>query len=206
MLLASATPSVESYQKAAEGKYKLLKLTKRFGGAALPDVIIADMRHELRSGNATPIGETMARALVDNYNQKEQSILFLNRRGYNHFASCRACGNAITCPRCSVSMTYHTKKGSYNEGSLICHWCGTRMPVPKTCPDCGSEHISFMGYGTQRVEQELSELLAGASIIRMDTDTTAAKSSYDELLGKFRRHEADVLVGTQCEAHPPRER
>ena len=197
MLLASATPSVESYQKAAEGKYKLLKLTKRFGGAALPDVIIADMRHELRSGNATPIGETMARALVDNYNQKEQSILFLNRRGYNHFASCRACGNAITCPRCSVSMTYHTKKGSYNEGSLICHWCGTRMPVPKTCPDCGSEHISFMGYGTQRVEQELSELLAGASIIRMDTDTTAAKSSYDELLGKFRRHEADVLVGTQ---------
>ncbi len=197
MLLASATPSVESYKKATEGKYKLLKLTKRFGGAALPDVIIADMRHELRSGNATPIGETMARALIDNYNQKEQSILFLNRRGYNHFASCRACGNAVTCPRCSVSMTYHTKKGSYNEGSLICHWCGTRMPVPKTCPDCGSEHISFMGYGTQRVEQELSELLAEASIIRMDTDTTAAKSSYDELLGKFRRHEADVLVGTQ---------
>ena len=115
MLLASATPSVESYQKAIEGKYKLLKLSKRFGGATLPEVIIADMRHELRSGNATPIGETMARALVDNYNEKEQSILFLNRRGYNHFASCRACGNAVTCPRCSVSMTYHTKKGNYNE-------------------------------------------------------------------------------------------
>ncbi len=197
MLLASATPSVESYQKALDGKYKLLKLTKRYGGATLPDVIISDMRHELRSGNATPIGETMARALIDNYNEKEQSILFLNRRGYNHFASCRACGNAVTCPRCSVSMTYHTKKGNYGEGTLICHWCGMRMPVPKTCPDCGSEHIAFMGYGTQRVEQELSELLTGAKILRMDTDTTATKSSYDELLGKFRRHEADVLLGTQ---------
>lgn len=94
-------------------------------------------------------------------------------------------------------MTYHTKKGNYGEGTLICHWCGMRMPVPKTCPDCGSEHIAFMGYGTQRVEQELSELLTGAKILRMDTDTTATKSSYDELLGKFRRHEADVLLGTQ---------
>lgn len=197
MLLASATPSVESYQKALEGKYTLLRLTKRFGGATLPEVIISDMRHELRSGNMTPMGETMARALIDNYNSQEQSILFLNRRGYNRFASCRACGNSVSCPRCSVSMTYHTKKGTYNDGTLICHWCGMRMPVPKTCPDCGSEHIAFMGYGTQRVEHELSELLPSARILRMDTDTTATKSSYDELLGKFRRHEADILLGTQ---------
>ena len=197
MLLASATPSVESYQKAKEGKYKLLKLTKRYGNATLPDVIISDMRRELRTGNITPIGETLARALIDNNNEKEQSILFINRRGYNHFASCRECGKAISCPRCSVSMTYHTKKGSYDQGTLICHWCGMRMSVPKTCPECGSEHISFMGYGTQRVEHELSELLPSSKILRMDTDTTAAKSSYDELLGKFRRHEADILLGTQ---------
>ena len=197
MLLASATPSVESYLKAKEGKYKLLRLTKRFGGATLPDVIIADMRRELRTGNMTPIGETLARALIDNGNEKEQSILFINRRGYNHFASCRECGKAVSCPRCSVSMTYHTKKGSYDQGTLICHWCGMRMAVPKACPDCGSEHISFMGYGTQRVEHELSELLPNSKILRMDTDTTAAKSSYDELLGKFRRHEADILLGTQ---------
>ena len=197
MLLASATPSVESYLKAKEGKYKLLKLTKRYGNATLPEVIISDMRRELRTGNMTPIGETLARALIDNGNEKEQSILFINRRGYNHFASCRECGKAVSCPRCSVSMTYHTKKGTYEQGTLICHWCGMRMAVPKTCPDCGSEHISFMGYGTQRVEHELSELLPNSKILRMDTDTTAAKSSYDELLGKFRRHEADVLLGTQ---------
>ena len=197
MLLASATPSVESYLKAKEGKYKLLTLKKRYGGAMLPEVIISDMRRETRTGNITPLGETLTRALVDNQNEKEQSILFLNRRGYNHFASCRDCGKAVSCPRCSVSMVYHTKKGSYDDGTLICHMCGMRMAVPKTCPDCGSEHISFMGYGTQRVEHELSQLLPNSKILRMDTDTTATKSAYDELLGKFRRHEADVLLGTQ---------
>lgn len=197
MLLASATPSVESYLKAKDGKYKLLRLTKRYGNATLPQVIVSDMRHETRTGNVTPLGETLARALIDNQNEKEQAILFLNRRGYNHFASCRACGNAIVCPRCSVSMTYHTKKGTYDDGTLICHWCGMRMTVPQKCPDCGSEHISFMGYGTQRVEHEISELLPGSKILRMDTDTTATKSSYNELLGKFRKHEADLLIGTQ---------
>ena len=197
MLLASATPSIESYLKAKEGKYKLLRLTKRFGNATLPEVIISDMRKETRTGNITPIGETLARALIDNRNEKEQSILFINRRGYNHFASCMGCGKAVSCPRCSVSMTYHTKKGTYDQGTLICHWCGMRMAVPKTCPECGSEHISFTGYGTQRVEHELSELLPTSKILRMDTDTTASKSSYDELLGKFRRHEADILLGTQ---------
>ena len=197
MLLASATPSVESYLKAKDGKYKLLRLTKRYGNATLPQVIISDMRRETRTGNVTPLGETLARALIDNQNEKEQAILFINRRGYNHFASCRTCGHAISCPRCSVSMTYHTKKGTYNDGTLICHWCGMRMSVPEKCPDCGSEHISFMGYGTQRVEHELSELLPNSRILRMDTDTTATKSSYDELLGKFRKHEADLLIGTQ---------
>ena len=197
MLLASATPSVESYQKAMEGKYTLLTLKNRFGGAKLPEVTIADMREEVRGGNVTPIGQTLARALIENEKDNNQSILFLNRRGYNNYVSCRACGKAVSCPRCSVSMTYHTKKGSYDEGTLVCHWCGMRTPVPKTCPACGSEHISFVGYGTQRVERDLSELMPSARILRMDTDTTAKKNAYGELLGTFRRHEADVLLGTQ---------
>jgi len=199
MLLASATPSLESYHKALEGTYTLIKLTKRYGSAELPKVTISDMRGEARSGNLTPIGNMLALKLVENQKNNGQSILFINRRGYNNFVSCRSCGNAITCPHCSVAMTYHTKKGSYDEGELICHWCGTRRPLPKKCPDCNGEHLMRMGYGTQRVEHELSELLAGtnARILRMDTDTTGSKSSYDQMLGSFRNHTADVLLGTQ---------
>lgn len=197
MLLASATPSVESYQKAMEGKYTLLTLKNRFGGAKLPQVTVADMREEVRGGNMTPIGQTLAKSLIQNLGEDAQSILFLNRRGYNNYVSCRACGKAISCPRCSISMTYHTKKGSYDEGTLVCHWCGMRTALPKTCPECGSEHISFVGYGTQRVERDLTELMPSARILRMDTDTTAKKNAYGELLGQFRRHEADVLLGTQ---------
>lgn len=197
MLLASATPSVESYQKAVEGKYTLLTLKKRFGSAKLPEVTIADMREEVRAGNITPIGRTLADALIQTQKKREQSVLFLNRRGYNSFVSCQNCGTAISCPNCSVSMTYHAKKGSYENGTLICHWCGMRMAVPKACPDCGSEHLRFAGYGTQRVERDLCELMPDTRVLRMDTDTTATKNAYGELLGQFRRHEADVLLGTQ---------
>ncbi len=197
MLLASATPSVESYHKAMEGKYTLLTLKKRYGNATLPEVVIADMREEVRAGNMAPIGRTLADALVKNSRNGEQSVLFLNRRGYNSFVSCQKCGTAVACPKCSVSMTYHTKKGSYEDGTLICHWCGMRIAPPKLCPECGSEHLRFVGYGTQRVERDLGDLLPDANILRMDTDTTAAKSAYGDLLGKFRRHEADVLLGTQ---------
>ncbi len=197
MLLASATPSVESYYKAMTGKYTLLTLKNRYGKATLPEVTVADMREEVRAGNITPLGGTLADALVKTVQKQEQSVLFLNRRGYNSFLSCQKCGKAISCPNCSVSMTYHTQKGSYDNGSLVCHWCGMRMATPKTCPECGSEHLRFAGYGTQRVERDLSELMPTARILRMDTDTTAAKSAYDDLLGRFRRHEADVLLGTQ---------
>jgi len=197
MLLASATPSVESYKKAMDGVYTLVKLGKRFGNAKLPEVEINDMRAEIRTGNMAPIGKSLASLLVEAQKKGEQSILFLNRRGYNSFVTCRTCGKPLLCPRCSVSLTYHTKKGSYDEGTLVCHFCGMRTPPPKTCPECGGEHLSFVGYGTQRVERELSSLLPDAKILRMDTDTTATKSSYDDILGKFRRHEADVLLGTQ---------
>ncbi|MBR6728232.1 MAG: primosomal protein N', partial [Clostridia bacterium] len=148
-------------------------------------------------GNLSPLGGQLTAALQQHVGEGNQAILFLNRRGYNHVVSCRSCGEAVTCPSCSVSLTYHTKKNSYDEGYLVCHFCGRRQPLPKLCPSCGSEHLTRIGYGTQRVEQELRELLPGHGVLRMDTDTTSTRFSYDELLGAFRRHEADVLLGTQ---------
>ena len=197
LLMCSATPSLESYKRAKEGRYTLLTLKHRHAGAELPEVRIADMRGEAGGGNLSPLGGELTAALQENVAAGNQAILFLNRRGYNHVVSCRSCGEALTCPSCSVSLTYHTKKNTYDEGYLVCHFCGRRQAMPKTCPACGSEHLARAGYGTQRVEQELTELLPGAGVLRMDTDTTSTRFSYDELLGAFRRHEADVLLGTQ---------
>lgn len=197
MLLASATPSFDSYFKAQEGKYTLIKLTHRYGNAKLPKVSIVDMRKTSAGGMNSPLGNMLCERLVENIHKGEQSILFLNRRGYNNFISCQNCGSAISCPTCSVSMTYHTYGRAYNTGELRCHWCGKRIPLPMVCPECGDEHLTKMGYGTQRVEQELTSLLPLSRIIRMDTDTTTTKSSYEKMLGQFRSREADVLLGTQ---------
>ena len=196
MLLASATPSFESYYKATTGVYNLIKLKNRYGGATLPKVTVADMREKGGMSMVSPLGSLLCERLLANQRQGNQSILFLNRRGYNNFVSCRSCGEAILCPHCSVSMTYHTRKDG-EEGELRCHWCGTRSPLPKTCPSCQSVHLSRIGFGTQRVEEDLSFLLPDARVLRMDTDTTASRYSYEEMLGTFRRHEADVLLGTQ---------
>ncbi len=197
MLLASATPSLESYYKAREGIYTLVKLTHRYGEAALPQVLLSDMRREIAGGNVSPLGEPLLRHLVKTVGDGEQAILFLNRRGYNHFVSCRSCGAAITCPSCSVAMTYHTRKGNYREGEMVCHWCGRRIPLPEKCPTCSSEHLARLGFGTQRIQEELTSLLPHSTVLRMDTDTTSTKSAYDEMLGDFRAHRADVLLGTQ---------
>ena len=197
MLLSSATPSFESYYKAKQGVYTLLILRNRYGGATLPKVTVADMRQESAAGNLSPLGNLLCQRLVDNQQAHNQSILFLNRRGYNNFISCRSCGEAIRCPVCSVSMTYHTFGGDYESGELRCHWCGRRMKLPTACPSCESPHLTRMGYGTQRIEQELGALLPDANILRMDTDTTSSRYSYEEMLGSFRRHESDVLLGTQ---------
>ncbi len=197
MLLSSATPSFESYKKAKDGTYTLITMKNRYGKAKLPRVTVADMRTEAGSGALSPLGSLLCRRLIEVKKKNEQSVLFLNRRGYNSFLSCRGCGEAIRCPECSVSLTYHTLGAGYDRGELRCHTCGRRLPLPKVCPSCGSEHIARMGFGTQRIEQELCELLPEAGILRMDTDTTTSRYSYDELLGKFRRHEADVLLGTQ---------
>ncbi len=197
MLLASATPSLESYKKACDGVYTLVKLTERYGKARLPRVEIADMRRESAIGNLSPLGSRLSEELCRVTASGEQAVLFLNRRGYNHFVSCRSCGEAILCPFCSVALTYHTRRNTYTEGDLMCHWCGRRQPLPTKCPACGSEHLTRTGYGTQRVQEELSGLLPAARVLRMDADTTSTKFAYEEMLAEFRAHNADVLLGTQ---------
>ena len=208
MLLASATPSVGSYYKAKKGIYTLVELKNRYGGAQLPQVIISDTRGELMPGSS-PYGAELRAKLCETAASDMQSIIFLNRRGYSSVLSCRSCGEAMKCPNCSVSLTYHThrhlKDGEGEDylrrrgdsGTLSCHYCGYRTAVPETCPECGSAHMLFMGYGTQRAEEELETMLPGVPVIRMDTDTTRTKFSHDEILSKFRQGEAKVLLGTQ---------
>lgn len=196
LLLASATPSVESYKKALDGTYTLIKLKNRYGGARLPDVRIVDMRRELAKGNTSDLSTPLVGEIAENLKNNEQSILFLNRRGYHNFVSCASCGEAIYCPSCSVTMTCHTDR-TYKTRELVCHWCGKRMPVPKKCPSCGSEHIRPMGTGIQYVQKELSETFPQAGCIRMDTDTASSKTAYEDMLSDFRSHKADILLGTQ---------
>ena len=194
LLLASATPSVESYYRAQTGRYTLVKLTERFGNAALPDVTLADMREELRRGNTSPLSDVMYEALKDTVEDGGQAILFCNRRGYSSAVSCRSCGEALTCPNCSVALTHHA---SYAGGYLLCHTCGYRIRPPKECPSCGSDRLAYMGFGTQKAEGEIESFLGEGRVMRMDADTTTGKAAYDRLLSKFRRREADVLLGTQ---------
>ncbi len=209
MVLSSATPSLLSYYKASSGNYTLIELKTRFGTACLPDVVISDMAKENRLGNTTPYSFELISRLKDTVESGHQAVILLNRRGYNNFVTCRSCGEAVMCPNCSVSMTYHTKKpinsaeGSeylasrIEAGELMCHYCGFTMRVPQKCPSCESEHFLFRGYGTQRAEEELKRLLPSARILRMDMDTTRTKFSHNSLLEKFRNGEADVLLGTQ---------
>lgn len=200
LLLASATPSVESYYKARSGQYALVELTERYGHARLPEVYIDDMRKNALGGNLSPFGALLTEKMSETLSRGEQAILFLNRRGYNAFLTCRDCGEAVLCPRCSVSLTRHKERG---RDYLLCHYCGYRSAIPHECPSCHSAHLAFMGYGTQKVEEAFGEKFGGAyhaSLLRMDADTTTKKSAYDELLGAFRAHKADVLLGTQMVA------
>jgi len=197
MLLASATPSLESYHKAEEGKYTLIKLTERYGSAKLPEAIIVDMREELRLGNVTPISERLLESLKDVWENENQAILFLNRRGYNSQISCKSCGDVITCPRCSVSLTYHT---GADGGKLLCHLCGYTDKVPRTCPSCSSDSLSFLGFGTQKAEGALTEYVPDMRVMRMDADTTGGKLAYDKMIDDFREGYYDILLGTQMVA------
>ncbi len=194
LLLASATPSLESFYKAKSGVYTLIPLRERYGGLRLPDAVIVDMREELRLGNTSPISKRLYDSLRGVQSRGEQAILFLNRRGYSSQISCKSCGEVISCPRCSVSLTYHA-----NGAKLLCHLCGYTAPVPRVC-ECGSDKLSYLGYGTQKIEGELSRYLPDIEVMRMDADTTTGKSSYDRMLTQFREGEADILLGTQMVA------
>ncbi|MBP3401529.1 MAG: primosomal protein N' [Clostridia bacterium] len=197
MLLASATPSLESFHKAKSGIYTLVPLRERYGGVKLPDAVIVDMREELRLGNTSPISDRLLKSLGEVYENDKQAILFLNRRGYSSQISCKECGDVLTCPRCSVSLTYHT---SSDGGKLLCHMCGYSERVPRKCPSCDSDRLSFLGYGTQKLESELNKYAPDMTVMRMDADTTSGKMSYDRMLEDFREGRADILLGTQMVA------
>lgn len=195
LLLCSATPSVETYEKAKRGVYTLVELRERYGSAKLPRVILSDTKKNITDPDKT-IGEELRREIERNLRAGEQTVLFLNRRGFSSYLSCRLCGEAVKCPHCSVSLTYHKKRGR-SRGMLVCHYCGYAREVPSICPSCGSEHIAFGGYGTQKVEAELAELFPDARILRMDADTTKGRFSQDEICERFKNREADILIGTQ---------
>ena len=195
LLLASATPSTESYFAAQKGRTQLVRLTKRYGGNPLPSVQIVDMRAELASGNPREISLALEDAIRRNFEAHKQTILLLNRRGYQTVAQCEDCREVLKCPKCSVPMVYH--KASHK---LLCHYCGSQMdPPPKNCPACGGK-LQYRGFGTQKAEEELAKLFPEARILRMDQDSTAAKDAHEKLLARFADHEYDIMVGTQMVA------
>ena len=195
LLLASATPSTESYYAAQHGRTQLVRLTKRYGGNPLPKVRIVDMRAELASGNPREISLAMEDAIRHNLEAGKQTILLLNRRGYQTVAQCEDCREVLKCPKCSVPMVYHK-----SAHKLLCHYCGSQLdPPPARCPACGGK-LQYRGFGTQKAEEELAKLFPEARILRMDQDTTAAKDAHEKLLAKFARHEYDIMVGTQMVA------
>ena len=191
LVLGSATPSLEAYTKAKDGEFRLVKLDARFEDRPLPKVSVIDLREELREGNRSVLSRSLRKAIENRLECGEQAILFLNRRGYAGFVSCRSCGAVLKCPHCDVALTEH------NNGRLVCHYCGYEQPRVEKCPVCGSPYIGGFKAGTQQIEQVLHKNFPKARILRMDYDTTRAKGSYEKILSSFAAHEADILVGTQ---------
>lgn len=195
LLFASATPLTETYHAAQCGRLQLVRLQHRYGGKPLPQVDFVDMRAELAAGNPREVSGRLAQELQKNLDHGEQSILLLNRRGYRTVAMCTACGHVLKCPHCSVPLVYHKP-----QQALMCHHCGhTVQPAPALCPDCGGK-LAYSGFGTQRVEEELSRLLPAARILRMDQDSTTKKNAHETMLAQFARHDYDILLGTQMVA------
>lgn len=195
LLLASATPSVETYYNAESGKYNKTTLTERYGVATLPDVLIADMNEEVSLGNTSQFSSLLLENIEQNLNENKQTILLLNRRGHNTFVTCRNCRETVNCPNCSISMTYHSA-----NNRLMCHYCGHSIKYDGICPTCNGHSLHFVGYGTQRAEAELADIFPDARILRMDTDATMSKSSHEKKLSDFARGDYDILVGTQMVA------
>ena len=192
VILGSATPSLESYARAKKNVYSLLTLKERAMKQALPTVHIVDLREELKKGNRSMFSQELLESIESRLNKKEQTVLFLNRRGYSSFVLCRDCGTVLQCQNCDISLTYHRS----NE-KCKCHYCGYEIYVPKTCPQCQSEHIRFFGTGTQKVEEELYKFFPHARVLRMDVDTTKTKGSHEQILEAFGEGKADILLGTQ---------
>lgn len=192
LVMGSATPDIDSYHRAVTGEFLLLQLKERTKGSRLPEVFVTDMRKELEDGNRSAFGLPLQQAIRENLEKGQQIMLFLNRRGYSTFVSCRKCGEALTCPSCNVSYTYHA-----SDKALVCHYCGKEVPVPKTCPSCGSHYIRYFGTGTQKIEEETRRLFPEASILRMDADTTTGKNGHARILELFGKGKADILIGTQ---------
>ena len=194
LLLASATPSTESFYAAQHGRTQLVRLTQRYGGNPLPKVQIVDMRAELASGNPREISLAMEDAIRRNLDAGKQTILLLNRRGYQTMAQCEDCREVLKCQKCSVPMVYHK-----SAHKVLCHYCGSQMEPPTVCPTCGGK-LQYRGFGTQKAEEELAKLFPDARVLRMDQDSTAAKDAHEKLLAKFADHEYDIMVGTQMVA------
>ena len=191
VVLGSATPSLEAYHKAMEGTYGLVKLQSRYQDRPMPQVSVVDLREELKAGNRSVLSRKLKEAMKDRLEKREQIILFLNRRGYAGFVSCRSCGQVMKCPHCDVSLSEH------NNGRLLCHYCGYETVKPQACPVCGSPYIGGFKAGTQQIEKVVKEAFPGVRTLRMDFDTTRMKGSYEKILSAFASHEADVLIGTQ---------
>ena len=195
LVLGSATPDIVDYYKAQNGDINLITLTKRANNSKLPEVKIVDMRQEIAIGNRSMFSLELQDAIAENLKNKKQTILFINRRGFSTFVMCRDCGEALKCPNCNISLTYHSF-----ENKLKCHYCGHEERVPDVCPNCGSKKIKYFGSGTQKVENEISKLFPEATTIRMDIDTVSKKNSHEEILNRFKEEKIDILIGTQMVA------
>ena len=191
VILGSATPSMESYYKAMNGEYGFFKLTERLTGGCLPTVYIEDLREELRKGNRSIFSDRLQQLIRDRLAKGEQIMLFLNRRGYSGFVSCRSCGHVMKCPHCDVSLSKHT------NGKLVCHYCGYEQPDVTRCPKCDSKYILGFKAGTEKIQEEFQKLFGEVPILRMDRDTTKTKDSYEKILSEFMEEKAQVLIGTQ---------
>ena len=191
VVLGSATPSVEAYSQAKKGAYGLVRLNARYGSRSMPQVSIVDLREELKAGNRSVLSRELREKMKARFEKKEQVMLFLNRRGYAGFVSCRSCGQVMKCPHCDVALSEH------NNDRLLCHYCGYETRKPQACPVCGSPYIGGFKAGTQQIEKVVRETFPGVRTLRMDFDTTRTKGSYEKILASFAKHEADVLIGTQ---------
>lgn len=192
LVMGSATPSLESYYKASIGEYNLIRINHRIGNRALPIVNIVDMREEIKSGNKLPFSRELINKMEENLKRGYQTILFLNRRGYSTFVSCRSCGYVCKCSNCDATLTYHM-----STRRMTCHYCGFEYDVPRVCPSCGSRYIKYFGAGTEKIEQEIKKLFPQARVLRMDMDTTRKKGEHERIYNEFKEGNGDILIGTQ---------